>query len=54
MLKFLNGNVILFLIIVFGSFLRLYNLNFDNLWYDEILSFWVASPQHSLIESFKI
>ena len=54
MLKFLNGNLILFSIIFFGSFLRLYNINFDDLWYDEILSFWVASPDHSITESFDI
>ena len=52
--KFLNGNIILIFIIFLGSVLRLYNLNFDDLWYDEILSFWVASPHHSLLESYEI
>lgn len=54
MVKFLNGNLVFLVIILFGSLLRLYNLKFDDLWYDEIISFWVASSQHSLIESFTI
>ena len=54
MQKFLNGHLILFIILFFGSFLRFYNINFDDLWYDEILSFWVASPEHSIKGSFEI
>ena len=54
MFKFLNGNLILFSILFLGSFLRIYNINFDDLWYDEILSFWIASPEHSISESFEI
>ena len=54
MVKFLNGNLIFLIIILFGSLLRLYNLKFDDLWYDEIITFWVTSSQHSLLESFTI
>ena len=54
MIKFLNGRLTLILIILLGSVLRLYNINFDDLWYDEILSFWVINPQHTLNESFSI
>ncbi len=54
MVKFLNGNLVFLVIILFGSLLRVYNLTFDDLWYDEIISFWVSSPQHSLLESFTI
>ena len=44
MIKFLNGRLTLILIILLGSVsLRLYNINFDDLWYDEILSFWVIN-----------
>ena len=44
---------ILFLTIVSsGFFLRIYNLNFDNFWVDEIFSFWVADPSISLKETF--
>ena len=51
-----KDHITLLLILIFfsGIFLRLYNINFDNLWYDEIISFWVSSPEHSFAESFKI
>jgi hypothetical protein len=39
--------------IFFGIFLRLYNINYENLWYDEILSFWIADPEISIKESLK-
>jgi len=35
----------------FGVILRLYNLNYDNLWFDEIVTFWVSDPFISLSES---
>jgi len=47
-------NISLFLIVTSGVILRIYNINFDDLWYDEIISFWVANPEHSTLESFKI
>ena len=40
-----------FLLILSGAILRFYNINFDNLWYDEIISFWVANPKYSFEES---
>jgi 4-amino-4-deoxy-L-arabinose transferase-like glycosyltransferase len=57
MIKMIKNNYqyqILFLIIISGFFLRMYNINFDDLWYDEIISFWVANPDHTSSESFKI
>ena len=53
MIKFLKRNVIFLIILLSGSFLRLYNISYDNLWYDEILSFWIANPQYSISESFE-
>jgi len=47
----LNKKTIFFLLILTGAILRFYNINFDNLWYDEIISFWVANPKHSFEES---
>ena len=47
-----NKNIIFLFIIFSGIILRFYNLNYDNLWYDEIISFWVANPEHSLRESY--
>ena len=45
-------NVVLcFLIIFIGVLFRIYNINFDAFWWDEILSFWVADPEISLRES---
>ena len=45
-------NTVFLFIIFFGIILRFYNLNYDNLWYDEIISFWVANPEHSIEESY--
>ena len=39
-------------IIFFGVIFRFYNLNFENLWFDEIVSFWVADPKISFFESY--
>ena len=45
-------NTIIILIIFFlGIFFRLYNLNFEDLWHDEILSFWIADPSISFLET---
>ena len=51
----LNKKNILFLSIWFiliGVFLRLYQLNFENYWLDEMISFWVADPSLSLNDTF--
>ena len=48
-------NFSLFLLILsIGSLFRLYNINFDDFWYDEILSFTAANPNFSITESFRI
>ena len=47
-------NKFFLLIVISGIILRMYNINFDDLWYDEIISFWVANPIHTTSESFKI
>ena len=39
---------ILSLILILGIFLRLYNLNFEDFWFDEQASFWVSDPNLSL------
>ncbi len=54
MFNLTNKYLIFFLIILFGLILRFYNINFDNYWYDEIISFWVVSPEHNLYESHNI
>ena len=43
-----------FLIIIFfcGLFFRFYNINFDDLWIDEISTFWISNPDISFFESY--
>lgn len=44
----------LFLFIFFiGLFLRIYNINFDDLWIDEMSTFWIANPNINISESYK-
>ena len=44
----------IFLLIFFGAFLRFYNLNFDDLWSDEMISFWLSNPTYSFSETLKL
>ena len=43
--------LVLLFLIIFASFLRLYNINFDDLWTDEIFSFWVSDPSINFNET---
>ena len=42
-----------FFLILFGSILRIYNLNFDDFWYDEMVSFWLSDPNLNFFETLK-
>ena len=42
-----------FLIIFISIVVRLYNLNFDDLWFDELVSLWIADPNISFNETIK-
>ena len=42
-----------FFLILFGSILRIYNLNFDDFWYDEMVSFWLSDPNLTFFETLK-
>lgn len=44
--------LIFFFIFLLGTFLRIYNSAYDDLWYDEVISFWITNPNFSLNESF--
>lgn len=44
--------IVFYLILFSGIILRLYNINYDNYWYDEILSYWVSDPRISTSSSF--
>ena len=46
-----KNTIIILTIFILGIFFRLYNLNFEDLWHDEILSFWIADPSVSFLET---
>ena len=33
--------------------LRLYNINYENLWFDEIVTFWITDPFIEINENYK-
>ena len=41
--------IFLFLI---GILFRIYNINFDDLWIDEISTFWIANPSINILTSY--
>ena len=41
------------LCLLFAVTIRAYNINYESLWFDEILSFWVADPLVTISESFE-
>ena len=43
-------NFILFISIIIGIFLRLFNINYDDLWIDEMATFWVTDPSLNFSE----
>ena len=47
-------NYIIFLaIILAGAYLRIYQINFDDYWFDEYVSFWISDPNLSFGETLK-
>ena len=51
---FENKDVFFLAIIIFSAFfLRIYNLNFEDYWFDEQASFWVADPSLTLNETLQ-
>ena len=54
--KFQENNLLtyslVFLIIFLGFVFRFYNINYENLWIDEIYSFWVTDPNLSSAETY--
>jgi len=55
-LKFQENNILIYfsvlLIILLGLIFRFYNVGYENLWIDEIFSFWVTEPNLSYTETF--
>ncbi len=56
LLKFQENNLLIhslvFLIILLGFVFRFYNINYENLWIDEIYTFWVTDPNLSFAETY--
>ncbi len=50
----IKEQILFFLICLFGILLRFYNHSYDDLWYDEIISFWVADPNLSFQETLRL
>ena len=50
-----KNNLLFFflIIIIFGYLLRVYNINYDDLWSDEIVSFWLSDPSITFKETLK-
>ena len=46
-----KNTIIILTVFFLGIVFRLYNLNFEDLWHDEILSFWIADPSISFFET---
>ncbi len=55
-LKFQENNLLIyslvFLIILLGFVFRFYNINYENLWLDEIYTFWVTDPNLSFSKTY--
>ena len=43
--------LVIILLIILGIFLRFYQLNFEDYWYDEMVSFWVSDPNIAFQET---
>ena len=46
-----NYKYLIYLIFCIAAFFRFYNINYENLWIDEIISFWIANPNISFKET---
>ena len=47
-----KNNFFFIIIIICGLFFRFYNINFDDLWIDEISTFWISNPDIPFIDSY--
>ncbi|MDC1280549.1 hypothetical protein N8Z07_04515, partial [Pelagibacteraceae bacterium] len=53
-MKFIKNNYIyISALILISLSLRIYNLNFEDLWFDELASFWITDPNISMSETIK-
>ena len=56
LLKFQEKNLFIytsiFLVLLLGFVFRFYNIDYENLWLDEIYSFWVTDPNLNFNETY--
>ena len=43
--------LILIFIFIIGGILRIYNINYDDLWSDEMISYWLSDPSRNFYET---
>ena len=48
-----NKNFYIFLILIFAAIIRLYNINYDDFWSDEMVVYWISDPHISLKETIE-
>ena len=51
---FKNETLFLILIILFGLLLRAYNINFNDFWSDEMVTFYLSNPNLNFTETIKL
>ena len=51
-LSIITITIITFSLLI-GTTLRIYNINYENFWLDEILTFWISDPSISIAESYE-
>ena len=49
----LNNKTYFVLLFLMGIYFRNYNINFDDLWVDEMSTFWIANPSIDILTSYK-
>ena len=49
-----NEIIFVTLIILFGLLLRAYNINFNDFWSDEMVTFYLSNPNLNLTETIKL
>ena len=46
-------NLFLISLVIIGVLIKFYSFNNEDLWWDELLSFWASDPSYTFFETFK-
>ena len=46
-------NLFLISLVIIGVLIKFYSFNNEDLWWDELLSFWASDPNYTFLETFK-